>query len=245
MVWLAGAAIAYSVVHHVGSGLAGLGPVGSSSTRWADWVDVATPYAFLLPAAVALRRVGGVAARTWLVYLVGAITYVEGHGVHLSANSINNAAPTAAAHLWDEVVGHYLWFTGAMLVWAALATGFARHRPAGGPFPALLALAVGVTVATNALEGGTALLGLAAAAAFAVRGWLTRDRLGRLILIAFVPATLIIIAWGVRNRVFPNPRKSAGAEVSSATRATGDGHRSRLRVYAHPRIALALNPPES
>src|SRR3712207_307827 len=78
--WLATTAVAYSVLHHAGSGLASLGTVGSGPTRWADWIDLATPYAVLIPAAVTLWAAP---AGIWLVYLVGAITYVEGHGVHL------------------------------------------------------------------------------------------------------------------------------------------------------------------
>ncbi|MEV4624345.1 hypothetical protein AB0J74_37270 [Asanoa sp. NPDC049573] len=193
------------MLHHVGSGLAWLGPVGSGPTRWADWIDLATPYAFLLPAAMTLWRAGEIPAAAWLAYLVGAVTYVEGHGVHLSANSISNARPTEAAHLWDEVVGHYLWFIGSMLVWAALATTLSRRRPVRGPLPALLALAVGVTASTNALEGGTALLGLAAAGGFAAWAWLTRAGSGRLMLIGSVPAILIIAGWGMWNAGFPQP----------------------------------------
>ena len=49
---LAGAAIAYGVLHHVGSGLQWLGTVGP--TCWADWIDILTPYAVILPVAVAL-----------------------------------------------------------------------------------------------------------------------------------------------------------------------------------------------
>ncbi|MBQ1023687.1 hypothetical protein [Micromonospora sp. C95] len=203
--WFAASAIAYAVFHHVGSGFAWLGPVGSGSTRWADWIDLATPYAFLLPAAASLWRAGGTSAVVWLVYLAGAVTYVEGHGVHLSANSISNATSAEAAHLWDEVVGHYLWFTGAMLVWAALATIIIRRDPPRGPVPALLALAVGTTAATNALEGGTAVLGLAAFACFAVWGWLTRAGSGQLVLIASLPALLVVAGWGVWHAGFPQP----------------------------------------
>ena len=54
---------------------------------------------FMDRGTIALWRDGGVGAPVWLVYLIGAITYVEGHGVHLSANSISNATPTTAAHL--------------------------------------------------------------------------------------------------------------------------------------------------
>ncbi len=199
---LAATAVAYGVLHHLGSGLGWLGTVGP--TRWADWLDLIVPYAVLLPAAATLWWCAA-ARSSWLVYLVGAITYVEGHGIHLAGNSINNAAPGDAAHLWDEVVGHYLWFSGAMLVWAALALEVARRDPLRGLFPAGLAILVGVTAATNALEGGTAVLGLVSAAAFIAAGWVTRARLGRHALIAFVPSALILVVYGVWNGGFPQP----------------------------------------
>src|SRR5262245_42542804 len=84
---LALTAIAHPLTHHTGVGLAWLGTVGD--TRWADWIDILTPYAVLLPAAAALRaaRTG---PRIWTLYLLGAITYVEGHGIHLAANSVGN-----------------------------------------------------------------------------------------------------------------------------------------------------------
>jgi hypothetical protein len=199
---LAAAAVAYALFHHVGTGLGWLGAIGS--TRWADWADLLTPYAFLLPAVATIRFAQGGPA-SWLVFLTGAITYVEGHGIHLAANSIANAAPGDAAHLWDEVVGHYLWFSGAMLVWAALALTAAPRTPVAGPIPIVLAVAVGATAATNALEGGTAVLGLAAAAGFTGWGWRTRRRLGRCLIVAFAPAVLILVGYGWWNGGFPQP----------------------------------------
>jgi hypothetical protein len=201
--WLVTTATAYAVLHHVGSGLAWLGTVGS--TRWADWIDLVTPYAFVLPAAATLWRAGGASARAWLVYVIGAITYVEGHGIHLAANSIGNVAPGDQAHLWDEVVGHYFWFSGSMLVWAAVAMTLAR-RDAPPVFPsAVLAVSVGLTASTNALEGGTAVLGLAAAAGFVGWGWLTRAQLGGQLLMAFVPSLLVLVVYGLWNGGFPQP----------------------------------------
>jgi hypothetical protein len=80
----------------------------------------------LLPAAAALAS-SAANRRVWTVYLVGVITYVEGAGIHLAANSIGNVEPGRAAHLWDEVVGHYAWSLGAALIVAALAAAFARQ----------------------------------------------------------------------------------------------------------------------
>jgi hypothetical protein len=199
---LAAVGLGYAVLHHVGVALAPLGSVGP--TRWADWVDLATPYAVLLPAAAALARARA-SRRAWALYLVGAVTYADGHGIHLSANSVGNVAPGQPAHLWDEVVGHYLWYAGISVVFAALAIVLARqHGPAGVGGYALAAL-VGVTHATNSLEGGTVVFGIVTAAVFAAWGWATRATLGRLLLVAYVTALLLLASYGLWQGGFPQP----------------------------------------
>jgi hypothetical protein len=159
---LAGTALVYALLHHLGSLPHGLGDA-PRHTRWADWLDLFTPYLVLAPAAVTLRaaRAG---ERTWWLFALGAVVYASGHGIHLSSNSVGNADPGPTEHLWDETVGHLLWYAGVALVVAALArTTVGRPRPRG-PLPYALALAVGVTWATNALAGeGTAVPGLLSA----------------------------------------------------------------------------------
>lgn len=200
--WLAASAIAYVLLHHAGGALASLGSVGV--TRWADWIDLSTPYAVLLPAAVALARARA-GRRLWSLYLVGALTYTEGHGIHLAANSVGNADPGRTAHLWDEVVGHYLWYAGTALVFAALAAAFARYDPPGNVGAYALAVLVGFTHATNSLEGGTAVFGMVTAAGFAGWGWTARARLGRLLAVAYVPALLVLAGYGLWHGGFPQP----------------------------------------
>lgn len=201
--WLAGMAVAYVALHHVGVGMAWLGSVGE--TRWADWIDLLTPYTFLLAAAGALRA-GRVGQRVWALYLVGAITFAEGHGIHLAANSVGNVEPPSdIVHLWDEVVGHYLWYSGVYLVFAALAAGLARAGAVRGVLPYVLAVLVGVTVATNSLEGNTAVFTMVVAVGFLAWGWTTREGLGRLLLVVYGTALGLLIAYGVWQRGFPEP----------------------------------------
>jgi hypothetical protein len=199
---LAATAGAYGVLHHLGSLASGLGGVGQ--TGWADWIDLLTPYLVLLPAGAALLA-AGIGPRLWIGYLAGAVLYADGHGIHLAANSIGNQTPGEPAHLWDEVVGHYLWYGGWTVVLAVLATAFARRSLPSGSAPYALALLVGGTAATNALEGGTVPLALTAAAAFGAVGWRTRDRLGRLLLVAALPTAAVILGYGVLQGGFPQP----------------------------------------
>ncbi len=113
--WTAVWALAYSLLHHLGALPDGLGDAGRG-TRWVDWVDLLTPYA-VVGAALAALAVARTDRRGWWLALLGAGAYVQGHSVHLSANSISNQRGDAApVHLWDGVIGHWLWYAGALLL---------------------------------------------------------------------------------------------------------------------------------
>ncbi len=130
------------------------------------------------------------------MFAPAAITYVEGHGVHLAANSIGNRHPSALAHLWDETVGHYLQHVGLAAMAAALMLAVGRQRR----FPPALALPLatlaGMTHVTNALEGGTAWLGLAVAAVFSIWGWRRRSQAGEVLWWTYLPALVGLITYG-------------------------------------------------
>ncbi|HVF06742.1 MAG TPA: hypothetical protein VNA20_18040 [Frankiaceae bacterium] len=194
--WLAAFAVAVVLGHHVGTLVGPFGEVGGR-TEWADWVDLLTPFA-VVGSALAALAAAGARRRAWLVAAAGAIAYVEGHGIHLAANSVGNARGDAApVHLWDEVVGHYLWYGGLYLLVAALAlTPAAVVSAWRWPLAALF----GLTVATNGIEGGTPVFTLAAAVAFA--GWGVRRRSG-LLLCAFGVATALLAGWGLYWQGFP------------------------------------------
>ncbi|MWK39783.1 hypothetical protein GEV43_41285 [Actinomadura sp. J1-007] len=212
LLWLAATAAAYALTHHIGFGLAGLGTTGTTGTtgetRWADWIDLTTPYTLLLTAAATLHTAHA-ARRAWALYLTGAITYAEGHGIHLAANSVGNVAPSDTAHLWDETVGHYLWYTGLALVLTALAATLARRPPVHGALPALTTALLCATTAftwtSNALEGRYAIPGIALAAAFTLWGLLTRRTFGRTLILAFAPALIMLTGYGIWHHGFPEP----------------------------------------
>lgn len=187
---LATTALSYAVLHHLGLLPDGLGD-GPDGSRWGDWLDLLVPWLVLAPAAWTM-----VAAetdrRTWLAFGMGALAYANGHGIHLAGNSVANVEPGPTAHLWDEVVGHAIWYAGVALVVGALAaTMRGRPRP---PWPAYpLALGVGLTWATNALGGGTVVPALAACVAAAVWGWRRRQELGVVLLVGFLPGALLLV----------------------------------------------------
>jgi hypothetical protein len=188
--WLALSAVAYVVAHHVGLLPGGLG-AAPDGTQWADWLAFAVPVVVLVPAAMVLREAES-SPREWALFGVGCVVYAWGQGIHLAANSVNNARPGRTAHLWDEVVGHLVWYAGAALVLAAVArTMPGRHRP--GIIGIVLAVLVGLTWATNAIGGGTELLSLAVALVASGFGWLHREGLAVTLVAGFVPSIALIL----------------------------------------------------
>lgn len=199
--WTAVTAVAYAVLHHLGALPGGLGDA-PHATRWADWLDLLVPYLVVGPALSAVAA-AGTDRRGWWTALLGAGLYVQGHGVHLAANSISNARGDAApVHLWDEVVGHWVWYSGvALLVWAVARSVAVRATPPG----LLLALGVGATWTTNALEGTTAPAALVAALALAAWGARRRDGTGWLLLVAFGCSAVALAGYGLWHGGFPAP----------------------------------------
>lgn len=153
MRWLVVAAVAYGVLHHLGTVVSPLGDVGDGPTRWIDWIDLATPYLIVLPVALALRAAAA-PPRCWVLFAVGAITYVEGHGIHLAANSIHHVTDADPVYLWDEVVGHYVWYAGALLMLVVLVLVHRAEAPPQGVLSYALAGWTGLTLGTNERPGG-------------------------------------------------------------------------------------------
>ena len=136
-----------AVGHHLGTLTAPLGELGDIQA--ADLLDLLLPYAVVAAAGVALLAVPRTAQ---VVGIAGLLLYVQGHGIHLAANSIAERQPSDTAFFWDELAGHWIWYAGLYLVLAALLLGRAVTTPPG-PVRLLLSVAVGVTFATNALGG--------------------------------------------------------------------------------------------
>jgi hypothetical protein len=188
------------VAHHVNTVLGPLGEVGT--TRWADWVDVVVPYVVVGTAAAVLGAVPA-GRREWIALGATGVLYTQGHGIHLAANSIAGFEPSDAAHLWDETIGHWLWYSGlaglvATLAWALRAVTWSRNV-----LGLVLALGFGLTICTNSIEGGTPALGLTSAVVFVTWGVRHRRRLPELLVPAYLLAFVGLVGWGLYWRGFP------------------------------------------
>lgn len=201
--WLVLLALGYGVLHHGGTLFTGLGEVGP--TRWADWIDLLTPYVVTGAAAGALHAAGA-GRRCWAAFWFGTVLYTQGHGIHLAANSVGNALPGTdpyVVHLWDETVGHYLWYAGFAVIVVALALAVADRRARGGLAAHLLAAVVGFTHFTNSVEGQTPWLGVGTALVFAVWGLLTRDGMGRYLVTAYGLSLVLFAGYRIWQGGFP------------------------------------------
>jgi len=168
--------------------------------RAADGVDLVTPFAVIAAAAAVLGALGARGAPLALA-VAAAVLYLDGHGIHLAANSIGHEALSGEAedvtHFWDEEFGHIEWHLG----WFGLIAAFClAEREEGRLEPRLAAataLPLGLTIFTNTVEGGTWWLALAGAAVFVPWAALRRRPLLVASAGAFALATVLIGVWAV------------------------------------------------
>ena len=195
--WLAGALI---VGMHAGTLFEPLGSLGD--TRVADWIDLATPFAVLGCAVMVLRSTDA-DQRAWSTMFFGGVAFALGHGLHLAANSISNVSDKTVAHasivhLWDEVVSHYVWYSGLYIVFVALFVALldseTRLRPGG----AVLAGLVAITLVNTYIEGAVPWLGLVfLASGVAAGSSRSRTAAGQLAVLIGGLGLLLLVGWGV------------------------------------------------
>lgn len=153
-----------------------------------DALDLVTPIV-LLPLYWALFRAAASNApsrRETFLFLALAALWAEGHGLHLSANAIghhlrgtdDSAAAATVADFFDEHLSHFLWH-GAMIALSALAIWRGWSDPSPPPVGegsgaragvVLAGVLYGFTYFAVVVEGGTAAIGVPAAALAATAG---------------------------------------------------------------------------
>src|SRR5207244_5338229 len=120
-------------------------------------------------AAAATLAQAGADRVGWAVLLLGAVVYTQGHGIHLAGNSVDNAAGGRVAHLWDERVGHWIWYVGLTLLVGVLVRAL---RPLGlSMWAAVAATLAGFTWFVNTVEGGVPYLGIGVAIVVGGYAW--------------------------------------------------------------------------
>jgi hypothetical protein len=206
--------------------------------------DFLTPLAVVpvaLAAFLSLRKtaetavLGSRRSSKWplAVLVLGLICYVEGHGLHLSANAIDrllgaqeNTALHQSVYIYDEVISHFIWDSGVLIIAAGLIMAGAKVS-----FPRLSwvhwtllgvgAVFFGFSYAVNAIEGQTVVLTLPAAVVMGliclrVYGEGRRRReynpAAFFFLMGFLLSVLLFAYWGIAHQGFPGSASSAGSE---------------------------------
>ncbi len=207
------------------------GPVSSG-----DALDFLTPVT-VIPAALALflklrkermraARAGsaGPSVLAAAVFILGLIAYVEGHGIHLSANAIDRllhgqegTSLYQAVYLFDEVISHYIWDGGVLIMAGGLIlTGMNLRFPGLSPvqwvYLAGGACFFGFSYAVNGIEGQTVPLTLPAAVLMVlICFWLDRknrreggyNAIVLFFLLGFLLSVLLFAYWGITRGGFP------------------------------------------
>lgn len=195
-----------------------------------DALDLLTPL-ILIPLywvlfRYAAREMPGTAAT--VVFLILAVFWVEGQGMHLSANSISNLMERISnselialqgndafrlTHFYDEYLGHYLWHIGVFGL-AGLLVIREWLSPSGATTNWLATIPAGViygfTLFAITIEGHTLWMGLLFSILLTLFGVLWgRKRLGRQPVLAFIFAACLVAAllytgWGLYWGGFPD-----------------------------------------
>lgn len=155
-----------------------------------------------------------------ILFLVASALWVEGHGIHLSSDSIGNmigedtATPGGSlVYFYDEVLGHHLWHVGmiahsVLILWRGW---FSKNAtPMGSCIPFLIGgLWYGWLIFAFSVEGQTVPLGMGTSIGFVGAGvWrlYAKKSLGPAGVI-FISASLLtlflLVGWGIWHGGFP------------------------------------------
>lgn len=155
-----------------------------------------------------------------LLFLILAAAWVEGHGIHLSSNSIghwlkgiDNSSIKNLTDFYDEALSHYLWHASIMGL-SALIIVRQRKNPSAGELPVLWIPAIagviyGFTYFAIMIEGKTYPLGLPFAlfVSLFILGWyrksLRQQPALNFFLIAHLVALVLFALWAAMWGGFP------------------------------------------
>lgn len=205
---------------------------------WGDTLDFLTPFA-VIPFAYGLYyRLNRISQSSYslqstarssnilakIILAVGFLSYVQGHGLHLAANSIarllqgmEGTNVFKATYLFDEVISHFIWIVGLYLIsfglillaWRLSFQPFFRKSMVLVSAGAIL---YGFTYTLEAIEGQTVIFAFPAAIlgfliAFILYRRAKRENSRNPILLFFMGAyflsILLFLYWGISQSGFP------------------------------------------
>ncbi len=207
---------------------------GFNLLTWGDLLDLFTPLGVMSSLYLLYSRIKQlhpfdqppkkerIAAK--LLLAVGGLLYVDGHGMHLAANAVgrlvyegSDQRTASSVYLLDEVVSHYIWDSGVILIawglmrWARRVpvTDFSRRRLTLSVCGGIL---FGFAFFANGVEGQTVpfLLPASGIGFLVALLYLIRDQRLRLqnpvaafFITAFAVSLLLFGIWGILYTGFP------------------------------------------
>jgi hypothetical protein len=200
-----------------------------------DLLDFFTPFAVIAVASLLYSRICRIGSEPIsssgfpyrmpeIILGVGIILYVEGHGLHLSANSLARLFDRVqypeffnAVYFFDEIISHYVWDLGVFLISIALifaSSRIPRKSQSLQNFYLLCAGATfyGFTIAVNGIEGQTVVFAIPASLVGVIVSAGERYKISRnfktkpvrlFFLVAYVISLLLFAYWGIRYSGFP------------------------------------------
>jgi len=210
----------------------------TSPVTWGDALDFFTPFAvvptaYLLyyhinryslsnpsphPSPKRLNTLGKV------ILALGFLFYIEGHGLHLSANSIARLLESMkgselyrATYLFDEIISHIIWGVGFFLISVGLILLASKisFKSLSWKNIALLSMGAasfGIAFTANGIEGQTVIFTFPAAGAgfcFALFFYLKRKKEKSsnpflyFFLSAYCLSLILFASWGIAHSGFP------------------------------------------
>jgi hypothetical protein len=200
-----------------------------SLMSYQDVIDLLTPIVLIPIYWLLFKYAGsGESGRTAeIVFMALAATWVLGHGMHLSANSVNNLAEALVkegviditktsiyelTYFYDEYLSHYLWHVGVLGL-AGLLICREWRQPAEISTiwwaTVVASIIYGFTLFAIFLEGQTVPLGLPSTVIITLltlilgRKKLAQRPLMAFFFVAFLVATLLFAGWGLYWGGFP------------------------------------------
>lgn len=202
---------------------------------WGDALDFLTPFSVIplayllyfmskkvLISSYYMERTQGIIAK--LLLAVGFLLYVDGHGLHLSSNSIARLVQNLkasevfrAVYLYDEIISHFIWHSGVILISLGLIF-IAKNLPFESLSAANLVLVVtgalfyGFNYTVSGIEGQTVILTFPAACLgflVALIFYLRERKKGLhnpfflFFGIAYLLSMLLFAYWGLTRSGFP------------------------------------------
>lgn len=182
-----------------------------------DVFDIFTPLV-IIPLYWLLYNLGQdrkLSTREGMLFLLFVALWVEGQGMHLSANSIGHLLADVTesdvyvlTHFYDEVLSHYLWHLGivglaTLLLIRQWRNPFFTKERWSSTLVVLAGVIYGFTFFLIIIEGGTAPLGIPFAIVVTLAGliWGRKNLSGQpllaFFLVSFGVATLLFGGWAI------------------------------------------------